>query len=95
MTLKQEWDLPGNAFQWSGISIATEQDGSRVAFLSQSIPSAVWKFKLNGKANKLEAGRFEAFPSCANVYQGDLIDLIEKPHNDRFMRTKPKYVNDF
>jgi hypothetical protein len=85
-TLLNEWYLPGTSFQWSGISV----DGSFL-YLSQSIPSGIWKFQIQGNVT---TGKI--FPSCANVYEGDLIEIInQSAQGDRFRRNRPDYVTDY
>jgi hypothetical protein len=84
-----EWYLPGTSFQWSGISLERGADATYI-YLTQSIPGSVWKFHWSQVGNAKGA-----FPSCAKVYEGDLIEKIVGSNGEKFRRSKMRYVEGY
>jgi uncharacterized membrane protein YidH (DUF202 family) len=103
-TLINEWYLPGTSFQWSGIALAPTTSTSTAPFankapeyvyLSQSVPGAIWKFKLTDAAQNFAAEIGKAFQECANTYDGDLVDMMKVDPGDKLRRNSIRYVSDY
>lgn len=61
--------------------------------LTQSTPGGVWQFPWTTDAKQsILAGNF---PSCANVYEGDLGAIEHAAASDRFKASRVRYVEDF
>ena len=91
-----EWYLPGTSLQWSGLVVTHDIiNHESFLYMSQSIPSQLWKFKLTQDAIDGKATVSGAFSACANVYERDLSELMISNMNDKFRRSRPRYVSNF